>query len=231
MGYDQLNHEQRSDTDEHLHNGSNRGIVLFVLVPLLVGLLILLANSVSGTEAPVKAAATSTQSESGAFAVAPTKTTPVATKTNEELSRDYTANSYRAYGLTPPSDADLKSVALQICNDIRSGGEGRFFHPIYGKPDSKEAGIAASLNYAYATVTECDLTSTFLDGNSARSRLRTATYQVPEFIIPEGDSTGPSRPAVPSRSTTGYKVRCMDGTHSNAGGKQGACSWHGGVDK
>ena len=28
----------------------------------------------------------------------------------------------------------------------------------------------------------------------------------------------------------GYRVRCEDGTYSNAGGVQGACSWHGGVD-
>ena len=28
---------------------------------------------------------------------------------------------------------------------------------------------------------------------------------------------------------TGYRVRCNDGTYSNSGGRQGACSWHGGV--
>tara|TARA_B110000503_G_scaffold141575_1_gene235523 strand:+ start:914 stop:1990 length:1077 start_codon:yes stop_codon:yes gene_type:complete len=32
-----------------------------------------------------------------------------------------------------------------------------------------------------------------------------------------------------SSGGTGYRVRCNDGTYSNAGGRQGACSWHGGV--
>ena len=35
-------------------------------------------------------------------------------------------------------------------------------------------------------------------------------------------------PVNPSGSS-GFRVRCNDGTYSNAGGRQGACSWHGGV--
>ena len=34
---------------------------------------------------------------------------------------------------------------------------------------------------------------------------------------------------IPERSGTGYMVFCNDGTVSYSGGKQGACSWHGGV--
>lgn len=219
----------RSSSD----NGGGRGSGLLITALLLMLVLLVWSglSSTLNTDAPSKAAATSPQSNAKVFAAAPTKTTPPATKTNEELSRDYTINSYRAYGLTPPSELDLKSIAVQICSDIRAGGEGSYFHTTYGKPGSKSAGTAASLNYAYATVTECNLTSTFWEGNSARSRLKTATYQAPKFIIPEGDSTAPSRPEAPSRSTAGYRVRCIDGTHSNAGGKQGACSWHGGVDR
>jgi len=41
------------------------------------------------------------------------------------------------------------------------------------------------------------------------------------------DDNSWSEPA-PSRRV-GYRVRCNDGTFSNAGGRQGACSWHGGV--
>jgi len=33
----------------------------------------------------------------------------------------------------------------------------------------------------------------------------------------------------PVDAIKGYLVQCKDGTYSNAGGKQGACSWHGGV--
>lgn len=32
-------------------------------------------------------------------------------------------------------------------------------------------------------------------------------------------------------SGSGYTVRCNDGSYSGSGGKQGACSWHGGIDR
>ena len=35
-------------------------------------------------------------------------------------------------------------------------------------------------------------------------------------------------PTSPSGETA-YRVRCKDGTYSNSGGRQGACSWHGGL--
>ena len=190
-------------------NDRGNGVSRLVITATLLVLVLMVWAGISSalnTGVPTKAASASSQSDVKTFANTQAKATPSATKSKEELSRDYTASSYRAYGLTPPSDSDLKNISVQICNDIRNGGEGRFIHTTHGNSGSNTAGIAASLNYAYATVTECNLTSTFWEGNSARSRLRTATYQPPKFIIPEGDSTAPSRPAAPSRSTTGYRV-------------------------
>jgi len=43
-----------------------------------------------------------------------------------------------------------------------------------------------------------------------------------------GFTYAPPEPAYPSGGGVGAVVICADGTLSNAGGRQGACSWHGG---
>lgn len=44
-----------------------------------------------------------------------------------------------------------------------------------------------------------------------------------------GNSNRYTSPYSGGSSGGGYRVQCNDGTYSNSGGKQGACSWHGGT--
>lgn len=218
-------------------------LLVFVLVPMTTG----------SSSAPPKAAATSSQFDAKAFGealnesrsipnapmaasaappLAPIQTTGSSEVNAEALSRKYATMRYQANGLEAPSESALKSISIRICDDIRSGDDGRRYylaHDIPG-PDSKAAAVAEALNYAYATTNTCHLTSAFDLGNTVRSRLlnyvdenSSATVPARSFTLPPSEP----RPFIPS---TGGSVRCNDGSYSNAGGKQGACSWHGGVD-
>lgn len=134
----------------------------------------------------------------------------------EELTRSYVTEMYGIKGLSKPSEADLKSISGDICSDIRNGGDGQYFHTTYGPSGSNSASIAAGLNYAYATISVCDLTSSFEEGNSARELMMDV------LVAHIG--------AESSTSATSGAVDCADGTTSDAGGSQGACSWHGGIE-
>jgi hypothetical protein len=54
------------------------------------------------------------------------------------------------------------------------------------------------------------------------------SFWVPPPATPAG---GVSVPRPYANPLPGLNVRCNDGTYSEAGGVQGACSWHGGVDR
>lgn len=47
--------------------------------------------------------------------------------------------------------------------------------------------------------------------------------------IPEEPPTAPGENIPNYENGRGYRVQCEDGTYSQSGGIQGACSWHGGV--
>jgi hypothetical protein len=47
--------------------------------------------------------------------------------------------------------------------------------------------------------------------------------------IPEEPATAPGENIPNYENGRGYRVQCEDGTYSQSGGIQGACSWHGGV--
>lgn len=132
----------------------------------------------------------------------------------EELARSYVTEMYELKGLEKPSEADLKAISGEICSDIRNGGNGIYFHTTYGPSGSNSAGIASALNYAYATVATCDLTSSFAEGNSTRELMLSVLIA---YIGVDSSNTAPGT------------VNCSDGTTSNAVGSQGACSWHGGL--
>lgn len=237
------------------NSGSSGGVwvAMVAALALLVVVIGSMTNSASDPGAPAKAASISSQFDATAFADALNESRP---KTNapivasaaptlapsqpvgssevsaEVLSRQYATMRYQANGLEAPSESAFKSIAIRICDDIRSGDEGRRYylaHDIQG-PDSKAAAVAEALNYAYATTTACHLTSAFDLGNTVRSRLLTSipgNFKAPaparSFTLPSSEP----RPYVPSN---GGSVRCNDGSYSSAGGKQGACSWHGGVN-
>jgi len=76
-------------------------------------------------------------------------------------------------------------------------------------------------------------------GGNPTVRAAGASIDAPPLPDPDLSGAGASSdpqplPDLPSINTGsgsdgGYTVTCADGTLSNAGGKQGACSWHGGV--
>lgn len=220
-------------------------LLVFVLVPMTIGS--------SSYDASSKAAVTSSQFDAEAFAealnesrpkanapmeasaapsLAPAQTMGSSKVSAEVLSRKYATMRYQANGLEPPSESDFKSIAVVICEDLQNGDDGRRYyvaHDIPG-PDSQAAAVAEALNYAYATTNACHLTSAFDLGNTVRSRLLDYVDENSIASVPARSFTLPPsapRPYIPS---TGGSVRCKDGSYSSAGGKQGACSWHGGVD-
>lgn len=82
-------------------------------------------------------------------------------------------------------------------------------------------------------------------GTSSTPQLQTTPNSNTSQLLEQGGNIGePSPPSLPSveaptlqtptkartiDTSPGFTVFCKDGTISNAGGKQGACSWHGGV--
>jgi len=78
-----------------------------------------------------------------------------------------------------------------------------------------------SYNTAHSAI---DLPGTYCGGSCVSTFSPPATNSSPDPITPYQGEVTP-----PSNSGGGYSVTCNDGTTSYSGGKQGACSWHGGV--
>ena len=130
----------------------------------------------------------------------------------------YVLNAYgKAEGISEPTRDDLDAIAGEICSDIRAGGEGKRYHPELVPSNEILIEFATALNYAYATSTECALSSDYTVGNNLRKAMIDLALN------------GDKLPA-PDNPYYGGTVMCNDGTISNAGGSQGACSWHGGVN-
>lgn len=82
--------------------------------------------------------------------------------------------------------------------------------------------------WAAAVVTTCPsaITSYRWEGEN----LAALTWADSGFASQLNQSTGgDGGNYAPPATGGGYTVQCNDGTFSNSGGKQGACSWHGGV--
>lgn len=142
-----------------------------------------------------------------------------AEKRLKALISSYVIEMYGIKGLVKPTIENLNSISETICTDIRSGGDGQYFHDMYGPAGTNSSNVASSLNYAFATTTACDLTSSYEEGNDARDRM----LKVLIAHVGADSSTG--------SDTTSGDVECQDGTRSDAGGLQGACSWHGGIEE
>lgn len=87
---------------------------------------------------------------------------------------------------------------------------------------------ATLMAWAAAIVTTCPGSITPYSWGG--DELAALTWADPGFAAqlnqPSGDVGGNYAPPA---TGGGYTVQCNDGTFSNSGGKQGACSWHGGV--
>lgn len=170
-----------------------------------------------------------------------------------QMAHQEIINAYDDAGIASPTVAELDDVSVQICLDISTGGDGRFYHPSL-VDNSEDQLLAQAFNYAFATATTCQLKSNFELGNFMKIELSEAlngtsfdfravlenrlkdledplltmnsdgTYDIDysQLYLPGYQGEYSSR--------GGYPVACSDGSMSHSGGKQGACSWHGGLD-
>lgn len=235
MNDSRSNYDQPPDEIDRLppvNSGGDGGVWLVVVAAFVLLIVVLgsISNSASDMGTPAKAASSSSPFDAKGFADSLNKSRPKpsapiaasaapswapsqATGTNEVsaevLRQQYVTMRYRANGLEAPSESDLKSIAITICEDIGSGETGRryFLSQDIPGPGSDAAAVAEALNYAYATTTACNLTGAFDLGNTVRARLL-------DYIRENSEPL----PFIPS---TGGSVRCNDGSYSSAGGKQG----------
>ena len=150
---------------------------------------------------------------------------------------------YRAAGLTLDF-SEWESLSEAICLDMRAGGDGYFTTgDMQGIPQTTQANLAEDAWTLMALACDASLSEYDLE------RVIELQLQIyPEYsrrlaavgIFPPagGESSQGDEPHewgytydVPSISQFGNRVRCSDGSYSGAGGKQGACSWHGGIAK
>lgn len=161
--------------------------------------------------------------------------------------------AYQDAGLVAPTRAELDDVSIQICENIDDGGDGLFHHPSL-VDDSADELFAQALNYAFATATTCLPKGNFVLGQSMNNALNDALEGSPfDYLGVLEDSEKELEDSLISMNPNGtydidysqlylpgyggnggtsggYPVTCSDGSISNSGGKQGACSWHNGLN-
>lgn len=157
----------------------------------------------------------------------------------DEKIKRYVANAYSSTdGLNPISDADIVYLGREICSDLESNGDGKFYLPeSVSSGDEVTIDLAIALNYAYATNVECSHTNNDEADNFFRRMFFKLAVDGKDATADWIKSELGSQPVTSDewRSSElylrdgGSAVLCNDGSISTAEGKQGACSWHGGV--
>jgi len=157
---------------------------------------------------------------------------------DEKIQRYVTKAYSTTSGLQRIPSSDLLHLAEEICSDLQSGGEGRLYLPEHvSTPDAETIDLAIALNYAYATNIECTLRNEDPADNFFRELFSilaiqgedaAAEWASQELSTAENSSETPRDLAL-YQHLSSISVICRDGSSSYAGGKQGACSWHGGV--
>lgn len=158
---------------------------------------------------------------------------------------------YRSAGLTL-SFSDWKSLGDTICIDVRSGGDGFYtVGDVQNVPESTQADLAETAYILLALACDPSIDEGYFESMSEvhvriapeySRRLAAAGIHMPAATEDQDSMREPRNEAPyshpqdydyqpPSRSGGGYRVTCRDGSFSNAGGRQGACSSHGGVSK
>lgn len=151
----------------------------------------------------------------------------------------YVTNLYSAAsGLRSIPAGDLSYLAEEICSDLKAGGQGKLYLAEHvAASDATTIDLAVALNYAYATNVECALTNDDPADNFFRHFLSVLAVQGEDAaaewawleLNSQEHSSETQRDLELYQYLGGTSVMCRDGSSSNAGGKQGACSWHGGV--
>lgn len=169
-------------------------------------------------------------------------------------------SAYEDAGMIAPTRAELDDVSIQICENIETGGDGMYHHVSLVRDATDELfAQALNYAFATATnclpkgnfalgQSMSSALSKALDGSSfdyigvledREKELENKEKELEDPLI----STNPngtyeidySQLYLPnyggnSSPSGGYPVICSDGSMSSSGGKQGACSWHGGLD-
>ena len=174
-----------------------------------------------------------------------------AAKIMDRLLYEQIEPKYRSAGLTL-SFSDWENLGDTICIDVRAGGDGFYtVGDVQNVPESTQADLAETAYILLALACDPSIDESYFESMSEvqvriapeySSRLAAAGIHMPaaaedQDSVREPRNEAPySRPQdydyqPPSRSGGGYRVACRDGSFSNAGGRQGACSSHGGVSK
>lgn len=171
---------------------------------------------------------------------APLPLTPVARKTGLAAMEEtgwfgVTLGSYAATVFADTTAPEWEEVAARICAD--PNGPNVWIPGSAHLPGGADDKLVYLSVWASAAQTRCptkiDGTARVLNGQTDRLAalswaLQTQTAVMSHYAALLGPLPKPVViPAIGPGS--GYAVMCADGSSSSAGGKQGACSWHGGV--
>lgn len=147
----------------------------------------------------------------------------------EDIVFEYMLARYSEVGATLSRD-DWESLRMSVCEDQRVYGEGYFtIGDLDGVSDVDETDLAEAAWAIQASgcyPDDVELSQQEFDIITAT--LEPIVLEFQERAVAAGYNTQ-SSDYVQEPYLQGSRVQCMDGTYSNAGGKQGACSWHGGV--
>jgi hypothetical protein len=170
---------------------------------------------------------------------------PSAKKTSldvmDEMMFERVRSDYRAAGLSI-DQASWDRLAARICADMRNRGPGYFtIGDVTSIAETKRQSLARSGWLVFAG--SCYPDDYRLSDSDLDAMVDFMASQVPEYTR-RLEAAGLSSPDSGSSSVytgsgdtgggsagSGYATVCSDGTLSHAGGKQGACSWHGGISK
>lgn len=127
---------------------------------------------------------------------------------------------------------DLGDSLPVICNDMESGGNGMLAMDVPPEVTAAELENLQDLEKALAVKYVCPVLARHMGaGSSAQYVALTAAPATEAPVVQAPIPTVPATqaPLPVSGFVGGSTARCSDGTLTHAAGKQGACSWHGGL--
>lgn len=169
-------------------------------------------------------------------------------KPYETLIYEQVKLSYEDVGLTLSSQ-DWEGLQTYICDDLAAGGAGEWtLESATILPDASQRDLTYEA-LAAATLEECPSLEPPKVQSTQSSMVIAMSYmylydqskrraQYNEALLDYQSRYGVNVSSLLQDASIslpggsgGRSVRCEDGTFSQSGGKQGACSWHGGIDK
>lgn len=149
--------------------------------------------------------------------------------------------------------SEWKGLAAYICSDLETGGAGRWLSPAGQAAPAELQQELTDLSVDGATLAQCpDLVpeqppgtystsnisadipllqsvAIMEDGYEYEQLLAEYEYELLAYGQKYGVDVSPYLEHSTGSTGSGYRVVCADGSVSHSGGKQGACSHHGGL--